>query len=371
MILRILFILITGTAIVGAAMVIDQRSQLVEPPAEQAAPTVTHISAPGIVEGATENIELRPEAAGSVTELFVSIGDWAAPGQPLVRLDDRRERWQRSAAEAELALAKARLERLLNGARESEREEARALAEAARVRLRQAETTLARIEGLERSRAVAPQEADEERSRVNALRAELAAAEARVEQIQAPARDDEVRLAKARVAGAEAAVGLAQVAIDKTIIRAPCRGRVLDINAEVGELLSLDEPTPTVVLSDTSQMRVRAFVEEFDAPDVCDGALVEVTADGLPGRVFKGVVASSSPTMAEKRLFTGEPGELYDTKTREVLIDLEGAEELLVGMRVDVRIASESPASAASGSGDAPEARPSETDLSGAAAAAP
>lgn len=335
---RVVFLSLTLTAIAAAAAVIDIRSDEGKPPALYASGPPARISAPGIVEGASEVITLRPEITGTLAARLVAVGDRVQQGQPLLRLDDRTSRLRVEAAEAEHASAAAQRDRLINGARQQERDEARALHRAAEARLALATTSLARTEQLESHRAIPEQEADDARARVETLRAELAAAAARLSLIESPAREDEVRHAAAQVAAARAEVETAKVALDKTVLRAPCAAQVLDINAETGELLTPNLTTPVIVLSDTRRLRVRAYVEELDAPRVTLGAPATITADGLPGRVFRGVVAELSPRMCSKELFTGEPNELYDTKTREVMVDVEDGEGLIVGLRTDVWI---------------------------------
>jgi hypothetical protein len=93
---------------------------------------------------------------------------------------------------------------------------------------------------------------------------------------------------------------------------------------------------------------VRAFVEELDAPRVRLGMSAQVTADGLPDTTFAGRVVSISPRMATKPIHAERPQELYDTKVREVLLELE-ATELIVGLRVDVsfQVQAETPADSA------------------------
>jgi hypothetical protein len=113
------------------------------------------------------------------------------------------------------------------------------------------------------------------------------------------------------------------------------------LNARKDELTGPDSETPAVVFADTRQFRVRAFVEELDAPRVTMGMAATVTADGLPGRSFSGRVTRVSPLMGRKRIFTDDPSEHYDVKTRAVLIDIGAVEGLVVGLRVDVTIDAE------------------------------
>jgi len=294
------------------------------------------IYATGFVEGVTEDVQLRMEQVGRVTGVLVSAGDWVEADAVLVKLDDARQRQEVALATANLEFAEAELERLQNGARADEREEAHALYRSAQARLEQATRTWARIEQLRDQNAVSQQEADDQQASVDSLRGELEAAAARVRQIEAPARADEMRAAVARVASAQASLALANINLTTTELKAPRAGRVLDVNVRIGELTGPDAAKPLVVLSDTSKVRVRAFVEELDAPRITLGMQATVTADGLPGQSFKGHVISISPRMDTKSIHSDRPFELYDTKVREVLVELDTKELLIIGLRVDV-----------------------------------
>jgi hypothetical protein len=147
-----------------------------------------------------------------------------------------------------------------------------------------------------------------------------------------------MRAAVARVGSAQASLALANINVSKTELRAPQAGRVLDVNVRVGELTGPDVVKPFVVLSDTSKVRVRAFVEELDAPRITIGMKSNVTADGLHGQSFAGHVISISPRMETKTIHSDRPFELYDSKVREVMVELDTKEQLIVGLRVDVTI---------------------------------
>jgi HlyD family secretion protein len=146
-----------------------------------------------------------------------------------------------------------------------------------------------------------------------------------------------LRAAEARVSAAAAEVELANIGLSKTELRAPCHGRVLAIHGEPGEYSGPQASLPLVVFSDTSKIRVRAYVEELDAPRVKVGTQTTVTADGLPNQSFMGHVVAISPRMANKTVHSDHPSELYDTKIREVMLELSNAAQLIVGLRVDVQ----------------------------------
>ena len=330
--------LIAGVGLVGVlGFVIDAQSRV--PVVRQEIPPGQHaIFANGRVEGATQEIDLRPQLAGRVDEILVQEGQIVRQGDALLRLDDQQYRQEVALATAEVGLADARLQRLVNGARPQEIAEAAALHGAKLASLELAELSWQRTSKLRRANAVTQEEADRDRIAVATLQGEVAAAKARLDLLQAPARADEVRMEQARVQAAKARLELARVQLERTRLKAPCGAQVLKIDAEVGELTGPDSAEPVAILADTSTIRVRAFVEEMDAPRVQVGMPATVVTDGLPGVEFKGRVYRVSPRMSRKELWSDHPAERYDTKTRELWIELEQAQGLVVGLRVDVVI---------------------------------
>ncbi len=338
--MRYLLLAASVTVIAFLGLTIDRQSQ---PPSEYTEPLPLdqqeRIFAAGWIEGRTEAIELRPQLAGRISEVRVVEGDEVEQGQTLLVLDDAEYRHALSLAKAELAAAEARLERMRAGARSEELREARALLAAKEAELERARTSLKRIEGLLRSEAAPPQEADDARALVKSLQAQVDAAQARIDLLEAGARKEDIRIAETEVAARQAQVALAEVRLQRCRLKAPCAAKVLHVPVEPGELAGPEMPRPAVVLSDTSKLRVRAYVEELDAPRVEVGMRARVTVDGLPGKVFVGKVQRISPRMMRKTLFRDAPEEHYDVKTREIWIDLESADDaLVVGLRVDVML---------------------------------
>ena len=333
------FILLAAgvTVVVVLGLLIDAQSRTpVDRPAGQSEPQT--IFASGRIEGTTPEIELRPRLSGRIVELLVEEGQVVRKGVVLLRLDDEQYRHQVALAAADLALAEAQLDRLLNGARSQQRAEAAALYRAKLAELERGELSWRRISDLRRARAVSQQEADDQRTLVASLTSQVAAAKARLELLEAPARPDEVQMDKARIEAAKAQLELVKVQHERTNLRAPSGGQVLKLHVEPGELTGPTSVEPAVVMADTSRYHVRAYVEELDAPRVRLGMTARIVADGLPDRNLKGRVIRLSPRMSRKELFSDDPTERYDTKTREVWIELEAAADLVVGLRVDVMI---------------------------------
>lgn len=338
---KFLAISVCSVLIAGSIALVDRKSveSFSAPHTAAASELPSQIYATGIVEGRTEDVDLRPDGAGRVQEVLVRLGDWVDAGQVLLRLDDRTERAQVAASRAKLQLEQAKLDRLVNGARDTERAEARALLREKQARLHLAVVTWNRVKTLRAQDAIAQQEADDQEGVVHALDAEVEACQERLNQLESPAREDELNAAKASVAYAQAEYELTQVALDRTALRAPVRAQVLDVNIEPGEMIMAGRTEPVIVLADTAQLRVRAFVEEIDAPRIAVGVKARISADGLPNRNFDAFVATVSPRMNTKSITTDRPNELYDSKVREVVLDVAVPADdakLLVGLRVDV-----------------------------------
>lgn len=326
-------------------MSIGQRAKVVVPGAEAASPRRSGgIFAPGWVEGATDEVELRPETAGRVAEVKVREGEYVTRGQVLLSLEEEARRHDVDLAAADLALAEAELERLLNGARPEERAEAAALHRVRLAELKGAQQRYRRTKSLRERNAVAEQEADDQQAALEAKLAEAEAAEARQELLEAPAREDEVAIHEAQVAAAEARLGQARHRLAQTQLTAAHDGQVLQVNLECGELTGPDAAQPAIVMVDTNTLCVRAWVEEFDAPRVRVGMQATIEVDGLPGREFTGRVSRIRQRMGKKQLTSDQASERFDVKVREVWIDIDRTEDLIIGLRVDVTIHSDEPA---------------------------
>ncbi|MBN2021265.1 MAG: HlyD family efflux transporter periplasmic adaptor subunit [Pirellulales bacterium] len=330
--------LTVGVALIGAmGFAIDRQSRPVAQRPERPERPFT-ICALGRIEGATPEIELRTRLAGRIARVHVVEGQFVEKGDVLLELEDAELRQEAALAAAEVRLAEAQLQRRVNGARKQERDEAAALFHAQKARLERAELTWNRTQELRRTNAVSAQQADDQRTFAATVRAELEAARARLELIEAPARPDDILIDQAGIDAAKARLALAKVQLERARLVAPTSGRILEVVVEPGELTGPDAPEPAVVMVDTSRYRVRAFVDELDAPRIQLGMTVRITADGLPADAISGRVTQASPRMGRKQLWSDDPAERCDTKTREVWIDLDRGEDLVVGLRVDVAI---------------------------------
>ena len=105
--------------------------------------------------------------------------------------------------------------------------------------------------------------------------------------------------AAARIAQAQAALEVARVTLEKTVLRAPFDGVVADVTTEVAEWITPSPPglriPPVIVLIDDAAMYVSAPMDEVDISKVQVGQAVRITIDAYPGRSFPGKVTRVAP----------------------------------------------------------------------------
>jgi HlyD family secretion protein len=139
------------------------------------------------------------------------------------------------------------------------------------------------------------------------LDADVAMAEARVQQAQqdwedrqAGADPDEVALAEARLANARAQSMAAETALADLQLQAPFAGTVAHVALKEGELVAAGQVG--VVIADYSIWIIETDnLTEFELPGVQQGQAASVTFDALPDLELAGTVTAISPFFEIKR----------------------------------------------------------------------
>ena len=291
-------------------------------------------AAPGRVEPRSGQIRIGTALAARVVAVAVKANDKVATDEVLIRLDDKETRARLAAAESETAARKREREaQPANTGREAVTRAEDAVFAAERA------VTNARFElddmiAADRKSSGSPQTLSQARRRLadaqDRLRQEnlaFASAQAR-NNIPAPSRFE------AAVAAARTEVILAETMLERTRIRAPIAGTVLQLHAKAGEMVAPSE-MPLATIGDMSLMRVRAEVDEQDVSKIKVGQRVFVRNNAYPGQEFEGKVAELAASLATPRMGSRGVRRATDVEVMEVLIDLDGNVPLLAGMRAD------------------------------------
>ena len=293
------------------------------------------IASIGRTEPRNGEIRISPTVPGRIAQSFVHANDRVEEGDVLLRLDDDEARFRLVSAEAEAAVRRRerdaqpvavgredvkRIEDILYAVERS--------AMGARFEL-DFLLGAGRSGDTEKAVASARKRLAEARERVQRERAALGAALAK------PGLPAPTRL-EAAFTAARAEVSVAETMLDKTRIRAPSAGTILQIRGKVGETVGPTMEYPLLVLGDLSAMRVVAEVDEADVAKVRLGQAVFVRSDTYPGRDFEGKVTAVAPSLAQPRIGQRGPRRPTDVEVLEVTILLDGTVPLLTGMRTEV-----------------------------------
>ena len=130
------------------------------------------------------------------------------------------------------------------------------------------------------------------------LEAQIAHAQREYEIYSQGPDPDEVALAKARLANAKAQLAAAQATLDNLELVAPFDGTISELKAKPSEWVSPGQPV--ILLADLSRLRVETTdLSEIDVAQIDIGEPVIVTFDALPDVVVNGTITRIAPKANE------------------------------------------------------------------------
>ena len=227
-------------------------------------------------------VEVKSKASGEVLRLHVDIGDEVEPGALLAEVDPRDVQNAFDQAEADLDVARARLE------------------------ISQAQ--LVRSEELLRLGVISTQEHE--------------------------SRSLDFANSRATLVRAETNYELSQLRMSDVTIRAPLAGTVLEKSVEEGQVIqsasqNVSGGTTLMVMANLESMQVRTLVDETDMGEIRPGMQANVTVEAYPTRLFIGLVEKIEPQAIVQQNVTMFP----------VIVQLDNDSGLLrPGMNAEVEI---------------------------------
>ena len=222
-------------------------------------------------------------------------------GQKLVEIDRESYRAEVKAAEAVLALAKARLADLKAGPRPQEISRAREVVRQHEEIKAFAKSDMERIEKMVVSGSL-PGEALE-KARVEYVSSETQdiAARKQLEILEAGPTTTAIAVQEAMVDETEARLALARARLSEGTISAPFAGTITRVHVRPGDLAT--PRGPLLEMADLSSLAIRFALPESEAVIVREGLRTTVTLDAYPGRVFTGEITRVYPEL-DRRMRT-------------------------------------------------------------------
>jgi HlyD family secretion protein len=314
-------------------------------------PIVSAVSATGTVNPVV-TVLVGSQLSGQIKELLADFNTPVKTGQVVARLDSDQIEARMAQAKADLLAARAALAQSHAQAERTRAEidsaganlaNARAQGMRAEAVLKEAERDLRRKSELLGRGAATAADTDRAQTSVDTGRAEIAAARAQQDSAAAAltAAKAAMRVSEAQVAAAEAqvlqreaAIQLVQVDLEKSEIRSPIDGVVIQRSVDVGQTVAASFQAPELfkIAQDLRRIEVWASVDEGDVGRVAPGQEVTFTVNAFPGTTFRGEVL-------QVRL---GPQTIQNVVTYTVVIAADNPDlRLLPGMTATVRIVSE------------------------------
>ena len=242
-------------------------------------------------------------------DLFFQQGDRVEAAEIILQLNDDIERARLGQIDARLLTQESKI--LSSEA---------ALAQS-RIRLLNAEKTYKRFKTLLEQNAEAQAGYDQAKTDYDALMEEARRLEA------------DTKTAKNLIREFKADRRLILIEMEKKKVKAPADGQLLSLEITAGFLLSPESPIG--LFAPDGPKVARGEVDELFAADVRVGMKAYIRPQGDTEKLADGAVVFVGPFLRKKSLFSDDVGDLEDRRVREIWIELDSSESLLLGARVE------------------------------------
>lgn len=239
---------------------------------------------------------ISPQVSGYLTEVPVKDFQRVKKGQLLARIDPAPYRQRLQQGRANTAAQSANLansqQSLRSGQAQMRLQDASVAA--AQAGLQKAQADIRRIEELVGEGSVSLRERDQARAALK--QAEAGVLQAKAQRAIAAEQVRSVQVGRgaleAQVQGADASVELAEIELSRTNIRAPRDGRLSEISARLGQLVTGGTQLMYLVPDD---LWVTANFKETQTAKMAVGQRATLTVDALGGAELTGTVQSIAP----------------------------------------------------------------------------
>src|SRR5215467_4036803 len=235
-------------------------------------------------------VHMAPDVSGRIIELNVRDNRKVRKGDVLFRIDPEPYQLRVDQARAAVRGLEAKLDLTADqvAAQTSKADAAASGINTAEAQRALASSTLARMEPLLGRGFVTAQQVDQARTAQRT--AQLSLQQARLQADEARQAITNTKPTEAELEGARATLALAERDLNKTVVRAPCDGRITALDIAAGEFAATGHPLFTII--DTEHWYAIGNFRETDLAGITPGQRATVYVMAQPSRALRGAVDS-------------------------------------------------------------------------------
>lgn len=288
-------------------------------------------------------VQMAFRQPGRIAQLYFDEGDPVVAGMIMATLDAQPYKDMLASAQAAVGLAEAELQKMQQGLRPQEIEQARALLNQAVAVATEAERNFRRQSKLIKTGASSQRTLDTALAAREQSVAVVNSAKAALSQATEGYRVEDIAAAEARLANSQANLAQALTALADTELLAPSTGTVIARVREPGSMVSVQSTVYSLSLD--RPVYVRAYISEPDLGRIAPGATGWVSNDSSEKK-YRGQVGFISPR-AEFTPKTVETTELRTDLVYRIRIVISASDVdsgLRQGMPVTIQVETDSAA---------------------------
>lgn len=325
----------------GGSPIPDDDPEL--PAIHSTAPFKTYISAIGIVEPSSDNINIGVSINRVLKKILVAVGTQVQVGTPLFIMENKDLKAELAAQQAAYKSAVVEHEKLKMLHPET-LEAAKAAFDSATLALEETKAQNDMVQGLQNNRTLSLEEINRRRFAYLQAKNKWIEAKANFEKSQEKIWNLDLALSHLTVAQAKANMERVAAELERTIIRSPINGNVLQIRGHVGELPSLDPfRAPIMILGAINELHLRVSINQYDLPFFNPKAAAAAFCQGYSSDQYHLELVQIEPILVDKRTINNDVMEKVDTYVLQAIYkikngDLKNNCPLYVGQKMDVFI---------------------------------
>lgn len=306
------------------------------------APYPLHISGVGIAEPSTQNISLGIGVNRIVEKVLVEVGSKVKESDILIMLENQDLQASLQIQETAYKIALAKLKRLSEMPRQSDFNVAKALLDTSNLNYQFAKDQYEMVTKLSDQRALSKEEILRRKFNFEIAGKKLVEAQARYEKIKEGTWEPDLEIARLETLQARDDMNRVNTELQKTFIRSPINGTVLQLKIQPGELPPPNTlHTPVMILGNTHDMYLRVSINQLDIPYFQPKSPAIAFLQGNANISYELECVRVEPFLVDKQNLTNEITEKIDTRVLQIIYRIKpNGHSVYPGQQMDVFIES-------------------------------